>query len=239
MGNRNGFTLVELLVASLLMSVVMAGVYTLFYSTIGTWKAVDSGYDMPRAARNLSSLVESDYSNVLYAAGHLFEGAGDTMTLFAVLYPMDVEKPEGRHLMRVRYTYNRSRKMVTREEALVDAALPAVPPPDVEIDDTRIQLKDEKEMVVAKNVRRFNLRYVWLPNVGTDFPDGPPPWTEPIFAPRHREKWGLPQGIELSLEMQDPEGKKPPYATRVLIPTRTESARMDIKGLEKLLSGVM
>lgn len=47
MNKRSGFTLVELLVASLLMSIVMAGVYTLFYSTIGTWRAVDSGYDLP------------------------------------------------------------------------------------------------------------------------------------------------------------------------------------------------
>lgn len=152
---------------------------------------------------------------------------------------MDVEKPEGRHLMRVRYLYNRSRKTVTREESLVDAALPPVPRPNKEIDYARIELRDESRMVVAKNVKRFAFRYVWMPAVGTDFENEPPPWTEPIYAPRHREKWGLPQGIELTIEMQDPEEKKPSYATRVVIPTRTESRHLDLKGLEKLLNGVL
>ncbi len=138
--NNAGFTLAELLVASLLISLTMTGVYVMFVSTIATWNANEKRFDRFLEARALLDSFERDLGNMLPAAGHLFEGKKDEITMFVVEQPMAIPKSDGTHLLRVNYNHDRSSKQVVREEALVTTALPQAPPQDKPLDRGRIKV---------------------------------------------------------------------------------------------------
>ena len=220
---NHGFTLAELLVASILMSIVMTAVYTLFHSAVGSWRAVEAEFDMYQDARNALTIFNRELDNLVWQAGHLFEGEDDEITMFIAAEPMDVEESEGRHLIRVRYYYNRAKKALMREEALVKTALPKRPPRGRELDRTRIKLSKEEKFLVASNVAEFKVRYIWTPLPLFRDPKMPPKPTEFITVDRHKERWGLPQGIEIRLVVSDPEDQSKRLAVSLKMPIRTLS----------------
>ena len=116
---EKGFTLAELMVATMLMSIVMTAVYTLFHSAIGSWRAVEQDFDPYQDARNAVTVLQREVHNLVWQAGHLFEGRNDEFTMFIATEPMNVEESEGRHLMRVRYYYNQGRKELIREAEVI------------------------------------------------------------------------------------------------------------------------
>lgn len=231
-----GFTLAELLVASVLLSVVMATVYSVFWSVLVPWRAVEHSYDAYRESRNAMALIEREFANLVPDAAHLFTGDEAELTLFAVTEPMDVEKSEGRHLMRVRYQFKKSSNELEREEALVTTPLPKLPPgQDQEVDKTRVKVKQKREFVVASNVEDFTVRYVWLPAPEGRKPETPPTPIDPVYASRHKEKWGYPQGVEITLTLRDPEKKEGVQVFRQLIPLGVPNTLRSMKELTKLL----
>lgn len=234
--SRSGFTLTELLVASVLLSVVMASVYTLFYAVLVPWRSVEQDYDAYREARNAMSLIEREVHNAAPAAAHLFEGEKDEVTMFLVSEPLDVEKSEGRHLLRVRYRFNSAAGELIREEALVTTPLPNAPPPGKKLDRTRVKVKQKRDFVVATNVEEFSVRYVWLPAPPPRKPTEPPQEIKPVYGTKHKEGWGYPQGVEFTLTLSDPEkkGEKKtvtkmlpiPYARQALLPMKQLAERL-------------
>jgi prepilin-type N-terminal cleavage/methylation domain-containing protein len=233
---RAGFTLAEVLVATMLLAIVMTAVYTLFSSVITSWRIAESGFDVHQEARNFLSLFTRECGNITARAAHLFEGKDDTLTLFVVSEPINLEEGEGRRLMRVEYTYSRTKGVVEREEAFIEAPLPNVPPEDRPVDRGRIKTGKKFEADVAENVTRFGLRYIWIPAPPERDPKLPPEPQEPIIVERHEEKWGLPQAIEVTIETADPQLKdSEPYALRARIPIRTANQRRSREDLMKML----
>lgn len=233
-GARAGFTLAEVLVAAMLLSIVMTAVYTLFHSALGAWRGVEGGFDAHLEARSFMTLFGHEYGNLMYQAGHLFEGKDDEIVLFVITQPVNLEEGESRRLMRVEYTYRRGRGEIFREEAFVDAALPKQPPEGQEMDRTRIKLRDKHRTVVAKNVTDFEISYVWMPiEEGRDLnlPPNPEP---PIYMDRHEEGWWLPNGVEITLEVSDPDEKQPPYRITSIFPTRAPSGGRSRLMLEQM-----
>ena len=207
---RAGFTLAELLVASILISIVMTAVYTLFHSAVGTWRSLENDYDAYAELRNAFTLIEQDLANTFYPAWHLFEGEGDQFTGFVVTQPMDVEESLGPHLMRISYYYKQGKNELVREEAMVDSALPKPPPRYADLDRGRIKLKNEEEVVVASNVERFRVGYVWVPYKKRENPASPPEVIDPLVVHRHEERWGIPQAVELEIRLSgNREGDRP------------------------------
>jgi len=236
--SRGGFTLAELLVAAVLLSIVMASVYSLFHSVVRSWRSVEQDFDVYQDARNAMTLFEREFSNVLAAAGHLMEGEKDEVTLFVVSEPMNVEESQGRHLMRVRYYHNRAKEELMREEALVEMALPNRPPRGRELVRERIKLRDKEEFVVATGVRDFGVRYIWMPKPKKRAKKNPPKPVKPIVVDQHRERFGLPQGIEVYLDLFDPNDKSKTLTLESRLPTRAPAPMLTRKNLETMLRGL-
>lgn len=224
MTSRRGFTLVELLVATILLTVVMTSVYTMFYAVLVPWRAVETDYDAYRAARNAATLIDREFANLLPGAAHLFEGKKDEVTLYLVSEPMDVEKSEGRHVLRVRYRFKKATNELVREEALVVSPLPQpAQENDKEPDATRLKVKQKQEFVVATGVEDFDLRYVWMPQpFPIPKPGDPPSKITPLYAKQHSKKWhlGYPQAVEMTLTLKDPEKKGKTQEILKTIPIR-------------------
>ena len=237
--SSGGFTLAELLVATVLLSIVMASVYTLFHSVVRSWRAVEQDFDLYQDARSAITLFNREVDNILAPAGYLMEGEDDEITLFVVSEPMNIEESQGRHLMRVRYYRNRSKKTLMREEALVEMALPNRPPQARELDRSRIKVKDKEDFVVATGVRDFKVRYIWFPAPDYRDPDTPPPPVKPIEVTKHRERFGLPQGIEIEVDLYDPEDQDRTLTVTSRTPVRAPTNRMRKKDLLEMLGSLV
>jgi prepilin-type N-terminal cleavage/methylation domain-containing protein len=242
-GHNRGFTLAELLVASILLSIVMTSVYTLFHSAIGTWRAVEKDYDAYQDARNALTLLKRETGNILGNAGYLFEGEEDRFTMFTVDEPMNIEESEGRHLLRVEYSFNRNKMELIREEALVETALPQAPPKDRELNRQRIKLKKREEFVIATNVLDFQVRYIWIPiEIQPDsLLNTPPPPVVPVVVAKHKERWGLPQGLQVTLVVADPNSPEP-LQFSVILPIRAPNyprPRTGPNSLEEIFGGMV
>jgi prepilin-type N-terminal cleavage/methylation domain-containing protein len=238
-GCRAGFTLAELIVATMLLSVVMTAVYTLFHSTIGTWRAVEEEYDTYQKTRTAMTQFQGDWNSLVARAAHLFEGEKDEITMFVIAEPMEMEDSEGPQLMRVRYFHRPGARELVREERRVQTALPMAPPHGQELDRERIRLGTRKTAVVATDVQDFTVRYVWVPGVLKPGDFSPPPIEEPIKVTRHRERWGYPQGVELEIKLRDPKDRRNIVTLTCMQPTRAHNFRFPRKILEEKLGSAL
>jgi prepilin-type N-terminal cleavage/methylation domain-containing protein len=236
--HHSGFTLVELLVATMLLTIVMTAVYTLFFTVIQSWRSIENDHGHHRKARNVLALIQREYNNVFAPAAYLMEGTAHELTLFVVATPMQAEESSGPHLMRVRYRYNPRQGELEREEALVEAALPPVVRDSDNFDRDRIQLKQRNSFVVARGLKDFEFRYVWMPQPDSSYWRSAPVMVEPLVASHHRMNWGLPQALDVRLTYQD-EKDSPPYVAEVRFPTRTSTLRRERYQLENILGSAL
>jgi prepilin-type N-terminal cleavage/methylation domain-containing protein len=234
---REGFTLIEVLVASMLLSIVMTAVYTLFFAVISTWRSEENDEGLHRRARSLLALVERDYNNLHGGGSYLFEGGEEEVTLYIVAPPMDVESGEGRRLMKVRYRFDKKDGTVVRDEALVEGALPATAEAAEEVGTGRIEVTDEASFVVATGVSKFDLRYVWIQRPDSTYWQSKPEPVTPLVAKRHESGWGLPQAIQIDLALRGGDDSTPPLEFEARIPTRTMNRQRDAWELARMLEG--
>lgn len=233
----SGFTLTEVLVATMLLSIVMTAVYTLFFTVISTWRSEENDEGLHRKARNVLGAMRQEYDNIHASGSYFFEGAGDEFTLYAVTQPMDVESGEGRHLIRVRYHYDAANQQLEREEALVDEALPAVVRNADTFDRGRIKVKDEAHFVVATDVTEFKVRYLWVEWPDAAYWRDKPAPIEPVAANCHRIGWGMPQAIEVDLAFAPKARGGAPLTVTARFPTRTFTRQRDHWELSRMLEG--
>ncbi|MGC8739570.1 MAG: PilW family protein [Candidatus Hydrogenedens sp.] len=232
---QRGFTLMELLVATTLLSIVLSSVYVLFHSSIQTWKRLESGVNPQQDARLVMNLIGRDINNLIASAGHLFEGDDQQMTLFVITEPFDKDTGEGGHLMRIEYKYNRGQKRLEREEALVETALPKVPPANRELDRSRVKVTRKKKVTLVENVREFEITYIWIPYDEKRNWKEPPSPVEPVRVQKHKLCWWLPQGIEIKMALYDPDQPEGETVYKETFPIRAPSAHLTEEQLQKLL----
>lgn len=225
-GNKRGFTLIELIVATTLLTIVMTAVYVGFGNTLRIWKygeaapstltrdarQSDSTLNEGRNAmstfqdtRNALSQLSRELGCILGGAEHLFEGKDDEVAFFTVAPPMNVKKGEDARVLWVKYSLKGSgkRKTLVREEAVVQKPLPLRMSDDQEVDHTRIKLETKKRFeLIVDDVQSLKFTYYWIPPYEQK-PDEPPKWLEPIEMEESREGWGLPQGLKAELTVRD------------------------------------
>ncbi len=233
-----GFTLMELLVASAVLSIVLSSVYILFHSSIRTWKRLETGINPEQDARLVMRLISRDVNNLIAPAGHLFEGDKHSMTLFTTVEPFDKDSGEGAHLMRIEYRYDRTNKEIEREEAVVETALPKFPPAGKELDRGRIKVKKKKKFTIASGVEDFEISYIWVPVTESETLDQPPPPVEPVRMDQHKLCWWLPQGIEVKFSLKDPDNSEGKVEYSEVFPIRAPSAHLTKAQIQKLIDSL-
>lgn len=202
--NQRGFTLVELIVASTLMTLVLSGVYLTFSTAVRAWRAGESNYAPYQDARRALGILERDLNGIPLNAQHLVVGNRDTLEFVTLAAPMDVEAAQGAQLLQVRYRITEVDDIdcLVREEALVVPPLPAVPAEGDRGLPGRINVGRSTPFVLAQNVVSFNLAYFWPAPDLTLRPPGVPPKPVPILTATSVD-YALPQGISVQLILRD------------------------------------
>ena len=227
----------ELLVSVTLLSMVMASVYSLTNTALGAWRTVENGVDLQFEARSFITLFSHEYNNIVGRAAHLFEGNSSSIVMFVVAQPLEFDQGEGPRLMRVEYSYNRSKRTIEREEALVEAALPLPEEEGQSIDPGRIKLDRSYKTTVATNVTRFGLQYIWAPIPAEGLPEEPPLPEPLIYRDRHKDKQSLPQAVAIDLQFVDPENEEKTFPIIATLPMRAPTVRYPRHHLEAMLDG--
>lgn len=233
---NGGFTLAEMLVATVLLSIVMGSVYSLFSTTIHGWRLAEDDFQNFQEARLAFAKFENEAENLFAQADYLFEGDGRQVTMFVIAEPMDLDAGGGRRIMQVRYRFNQGKHELIREERLAKASLPARPPQGAEIDRGRIELKTPKSFTLAEGLSDLEFRYVWVPKVDRE-KGTPPQWIAPLTTDRHAEGWGLPHAIEVTMVVTNPKNEDETKTFRARVPVRTNRNEKTVQELSYMIEG--
>lgn len=213
---QGGFTLMELLVSSIMISVVLAGVYTAFGTALITWRAGEAGIRNAQSARIATMVMAQELQSIVRGSEYLIEGENDEITFYAVTRPMNVEEGNFSRIVEIRYRLKndpKSRnKILVREEGLVDGPLPLVTPETKDdIETTKIKVKDEEDFEVASGIADLEFSYYWVPGQEEAEEEGESLEPQPaplVVKKENRKGWGLPQGIKIEMTIADPNAEK-------------------------------
>lgn len=204
-GRRAGFTLVELIVASTLMTIVLAGVYTTFSTSVRAWRSGESNYQTYEDARRAFGILIRELHAIPPNAMHLVNGSEDWIEFLTVSQPMNVESAASERLMQVRYSLLSGKRgelmTLQREEAIVKGPLPSAQGMEDLGGQLAIELGRPYEFSLASGVEGLSFYYTWA--FAEPRPrEIPPNWAEVVGD--SVVEAALPQGIEISLVLQDP-----------------------------------
>jgi len=240
--NDAGFTLAELLVASMLLTIVMTGVYLCFSSTVRLWRLGEANIQTYQDSRTALSIMTRELQNIIPGAAYLAEGSDDEFTFFAVAPPLDVDENADPQVIQIQYRTrqdpNGPGDILLREERLVKSPLPSEPPGEGEIDRTIVKMASEKDFELAYAVEDFKISYYWQPpedDVHDATDSGPPDPVEFIVRDEHPKGSGVPQGMRIDLTLRDEnaESGETTFTTYVVFrcPTTTlEEDSLQIEG---------
>lgn len=84
---KDGFTLVELLIAASIFSLILISLYSAFQAGILSYKRIDSAFEVYQAARIIFNRIESDLKNsFLYSADESrFKGEAQAIEFFSAI----------------------------------------------------------------------------------------------------------------------------------------------------------
>ena len=202
---RAGFTLVELIVASTLLTIVLAGVYTTFSTSVRVWRSAESNYQTYEDARRAFGFLVRELHSIPEDALHLVKGSDDAIEFVTLTQPMHVEGAGSERLMRVRYRLVTGRgggpMTLQREEALVEGPLPMDRRGDNLGLSLAIALGRSYDFVLASGVEELSFYYMWAV-AQPQLSNAPPAWAG-IVGDGVVEA-GLPEAIEVTLVLQDP-----------------------------------
>lgn len=209
-----GFTLAELLVATLLATLVMSGVYFAFNSSIRLWRNGERDLQTYQDARTSMTIINRELMQMLEGSGHLMEGDDNEIEFYAVAPPFHTSEGEGARILWIRYRTRPDAgapgRTLVREERVVESPMPMRPKEDTTIDSSIIKHGRKRIFEIASGVLDFELTYLWT---GEEDPQDPldpnsPPEIEIHELDEHREGDGIPQGIRISLTLVDEAAPK-------------------------------
>jgi len=245
--SQAGFTLAELLVASVLLSIVLGGVYVAFSTGIRLWRHGESTLSAYQDARTSMAILTRELHCVVRGTEHLFEGKDDSFAFYALVPPMDVEDGAETQVMWVQYRLKNNPEGVgetlVREEALVEGPIPLAEPGEDDVDLSRIKLGRKRKFEVASNVLSFDVSYYRVPfaegiqdvpapapvprsfgssgerrdGAALDTGFGVPGGAEGGAADYAAERPQAPEPVEFVIEDKNPRGSGLPQGIRIIM----------------------
>jgi len=212
-----GFTLVELIVASTLMTLVLGGVYFTFSTAVRSWRQAEAGTEGYQQGRRAIGLLQRELRGIPQDALHLFDGSAEEVSFVTVGRPLDVETGEAEVLIFVSYFVDRDRGIayLRREEAPVEGPLPAERPPSEDL--SPLKLGRRSVFTLASGVVDFRLGYTWMLRQPSPGPNLPP---RPAYPVREREaRRVVPDLVDVELDLiplDDPGSTPIPFATTIV-----------------------
>ena len=201
-----GFTFAELLVGSMLLSIIMAAVYGAFSANLIAWQSGEQDMEGFRDVRLASDLMRREAQSMIGGSQHLFEGEAGAVEFFVSAPPLFLGDGAGTRIMWLRYEMKDG--ALVRSEAPVRRPLPPPPPPEDEEARRRtvgaIDLGTKTEFPLVRDVTGFAIEYYWMPPPAPREPETPPRPVTPIVVRRSRQGLGLPQGMKVTLQVEDP-----------------------------------
>jgi prepilin-type N-terminal cleavage/methylation domain-containing protein len=228
--SQAGFTLAELLVASTMLAIVMAAVYTSFNASLNMWRLGARNFEPYQDARIALDVMTREMHSLVRGTEHTLQGDSNEIEFYTIGPPMDVDEGFEPRVLWVKYELDRGGlgrgKSITRTEALVKGQLPLASLEDGEPEFGRVSMGRKTKFVLAEGVEDLELTYWWVPQAveesalsGTHRNRD----SQPIEEDRHKEGWGLPQGVKivLTMEQEDEEIDEIAFSTFVAFRGRT------------------
>jgi len=171
---KKGFTLIEILVAMTIFSVVMTAVYAGFSTGARVWRRGEKDMEAFRDVRVTLAMMSKELRCAFPEAGHLFYGEekrigrrnADRLEFFTVRQPLEPRRERVPVILKVSYYVDSARggrgSVLKREEQIVTGRIPA----KKELGDRRVrrnQIDMEKAWtcVIAEDVQSLDLEYSW------------------------------------------------------------------------------
>lgn len=204
-----GFTLAELIVGTTLFTIVMASVYTVFSTAVGSWRAGETNYQVYKTARLALGMMSRELQAIPPGTQNLFFGESDELTFYALTEPLEWDEEVGTRVYEISYSLSAGDRRFGRElvrvERPVESALPTVPcGSENAVDYSRTKLGRANRFVIADGVVDFQVKYVWLPDQDLIDATGQAMFTEPQEWDYNPEGFCQPQALRLKLILQDP-----------------------------------
>ena len=216
--SRNGFTLAELLVACVLITVVMTAVYTSFGSSIRQWRLGEENMAQYQDARMAAAVLRKDLMSLVPGSWHLFEGDDSSYLFLAYVVNRPLNPKNGTQPRVLQVTYalrrnpdNATRTLIRKERPVLGPLPLKLPGRDEPVDPGRLKLGSERSFELADKLRGVRIEYVWTvlpeqPQPGEE--DVPPEPAELVVRDAPPEDWQMPQAIRAYLTVQDTAAEK-------------------------------
>jgi prepilin-type N-terminal cleavage/methylation domain-containing protein len=205
--SRAGFTLIELVIASTIISIVMLGAYATLHAVVRNWRgAEDSHAQVYGDAQTAKRWITRDLRAIPTAPGggipdarYYFIGTPRGFECITMAIPMNVELEPRRQLLKVAYRLRKARggggMDLVRTEFPVAGPFP-IGSLDAGIDRDKLKLGRSRDFVVAHHVTDFVLEYMWPAPLSVDAKQLPLD-LRPVEA--DRAEGVLPKGFRIRL----------------------------------------
>jgi prepilin-type N-terminal cleavage/methylation domain-containing protein len=133
---KNGYTLIEVLLTTLIFSVIIASVYSVFQTGNIAYTKIDSAFELYQKARIIFSRIERDLKNSFaYSMKKAeFWGARNEINFFTVFNSFNQKAESFREISRIKYRFQDT--MLSRTQLTgLDALRPDVPQIPLELSD--------------------------------------------------------------------------------------------------------
>jgi len=198
-----GFTFIEMLIAVAVFSVVALALYSAFFAGVKVWKRSNQGQDEYQRVGFVLEDIDKELKNSVYMNGpsgdeddegsvYDFKSGEDFIEFFTLSQALDEEGNPFRQLVKMRYSYDESQKVLLRAAA-----------------DVKNGFSTEKTSgeSIIEGVEVFELRYAYLKEEEEEPYDWKKEWVH--------ENRMIPRGVRIYLELASAaeKGKKEIHKT--------------------------
>lgn len=206
----SGFTLMELLITAVLLTLVMTAAYTSFSSAVRIWRLGEENIAAYQDARLSLALLSQDLKSALPSVWDMAEGNEKELAWFTVRPTMNNTEDDIRRIVWVHYYVKptgQGKFRLLREEQQCLEFLPLRPAGKTfQRKHTDVALGKKKISELCRDVSSINFRYFWtlLPDLQHHYDeDTTNPSPPPIENKTLLWEYGMPQTIRISLGMKD------------------------------------